>query len=76
MSCAPIRQNAKTPGIWNPLPYFDTVQSDGQLNNIQSVENFYAAAARAVPLYSALEPNSRSNSTSSANVSGTRNLRM
>jgi phospholipase C len=44
MSCAPIRQNAKTPGIWNPLPYFDTVKNDGQLANIQSVDNFYAAA--------------------------------
>jgi phospholipase C len=44
MSCAPIRQNATTPGIWNPLPYFDTVKNDGQLNNIQSVANFYAAA--------------------------------
>jgi phospholipase C len=44
MSCSPIRQNAKTPGIWNPLPYFDTVKNDGQLANIQSVSNFYAAA--------------------------------
>ena len=26
VSCAPVKQNAKTPGIWNPLPYFDTVQ--------------------------------------------------
>jgi phospholipase C len=29
MSCAPVAQGAKTPGIWNPLPYFDTVQQDG-----------------------------------------------
>ncbi|MGH3578399.1 MAG: alkaline phosphatase family protein, partial [Mycobacterium sp.] len=35
---------AKTPGIWNPLPYFDTVKQDGQLGNIQTVDNFYAAA--------------------------------
>jgi len=21
-TCAPVAQNAKTPGIWNPLPYF------------------------------------------------------
>ena len=41
MSCAPVRQNAKTPGIWNPLPYFDTVKADGQLGNIQSVSHFY-----------------------------------
>ncbi len=44
VSCAPVRQNAKTPGIWNPLPYFDTVKDDGQLGNIQSVDNFYQAA--------------------------------
>ena len=36
MTCAPVPQNATTPGIWNPLPYFDTVQQDGQLENIQS----------------------------------------
>jgi len=45
IDCAPVKQNAKTPGIWNPLPYFDTVQSDGQLGNIQSVQNFYNSAA-------------------------------
>jgi phospholipase C len=44
VSCAPVRQNAKTPGIWNPLPYFDTVKNDGQLDNIQSVAKFYATA--------------------------------
>jgi hypothetical protein len=31
LSCAPISQNANTPGIWNPLPWFDTVQADHQL---------------------------------------------
>jgi phospholipase C len=44
LSCTPVNQNAMTPGIWNPLPYFDTVQGDGQLGNIQSVANFYSAA--------------------------------
>ncbi|MGI8491833.1 MAG: phospholipase C [Acidimicrobiales bacterium] len=44
LSCAPVKQNAATPGIWNPLPYFDTVKADGQLGNIQSVDNFYSAA--------------------------------
>jgi phospholipase C len=46
ISCAPVKQNAETPGIWNPLPYFDTVKNDGQLGNIQSVDKFYAAAER------------------------------
>lgn len=39
-----MRQRSTTPGIWNPLPYFDTVRDDGQLGNIRSVSNFYAAA--------------------------------
>jgi phospholipase C len=42
--CLPVSQNAKTPGIWNPLPYFDTVRNDGELRNIQSVGNFLAQA--------------------------------
>ena len=44
LTCAPVQQSSKTPGIWNPLPYFDTVKADGQLGNVQSVSNFYAAA--------------------------------
>jgi phospholipase C len=44
VSCAPVRQNANTPGIWNPLPWFDTVKADNQLGNIQSVDKFYDAA--------------------------------
>jgi phospholipase C len=27
--------------IWNPLPHFYDVQSDGQLNNVQTLTNFY-----------------------------------
>ncbi len=42
--CPPVHQDAKTPGIWNPLPYFDTVKQDGQLQNITNVTNFYADA--------------------------------
>jgi len=44
LSCRPVPQEASTPGIWNPLPYFDTVHNDGQLSNIRSVSNFYASA--------------------------------
>ncbi len=42
--CPPVHQDAKTPGIWNPLPYFDTVKEDGQLENITDVTNFYQDA--------------------------------
>ncbi len=44
MLCQPKRQNAKAPGIWNPLPAFNTVKQDGQLGNIQTVDNFFTAA--------------------------------
>jgi phospholipase C len=43
-TCAPVAQKSGTPGIWNPLPWFNTVQNDHQLGNIQSVDKFYAAA--------------------------------
>ena len=42
--CPPVHQNARTPGIWNPLPYFDTVKQDGQLQDITDVTNFYTDA--------------------------------
>ncbi|MGH9206777.1 MAG: alkaline phosphatase family protein, partial [Acidimicrobiales bacterium] len=45
-TCAPVEQGSGTPGIWNPLPWFDTVKADDQLGNIQSVDRFYAAAKR------------------------------
>jgi phospholipase C len=44
MTCAPVQQSSSTPGIWNPLPWFDTVKADNQLANIQDVTNFYAQA--------------------------------
>jgi len=57
VSCAPVKQDAKTPGIWNPLPYFDTVRENGQEANIQSVENFYTQAkAGSLPAVSWVVP--------------------
>ena len=37
MTCAPVPQSAKTPGIWNPLPSFTDVTQDGQSANIQTL---------------------------------------
>jgi phospholipase C len=45
-TCAPVPQSARTPGIWNPLPYFDTVRNDGEVGNIQPVSHFLTAARR------------------------------
>ena len=46
ISCKPMPQNAKTPGIWNPLPYFATVREDCQLGNITSLEQLLQGGAR------------------------------
>jgi phospholipase C len=42
--CTPKQQRVNVPGIWNPLPNFDTVKQDGQVGNIQEVSSFYTAA--------------------------------
>jgi phospholipase C len=46
MICEAVKQGAKTPGIWNPLPFFTTVQQDNQLGNIQSLHYYFDAAKR------------------------------
>jgi phospholipase C len=45
MICSSVKQGAKTPGIWNPLPSFDTVKQDNQLSNVTSLGNYFKAAA-------------------------------
>jgi phospholipase C len=60
LSCAPVAQRAATPGIWNPLPYFDTVRQDNELGNIQSLTHFFdAARAGRLPAVSWVTPNGR-----------------
>jgi phospholipase C len=39
-----VGQSSATPGIWNPLPWFETVKQDDQLTDIHSVDRFYADA--------------------------------
>jgi phospholipase C len=36
-------QDPRTPGMWNPLPSFDTVRQDHQLGNIRDTSSFYSA---------------------------------
>jgi len=58
MTCAPVQQGPQTPGIWNPLPSFTDVTQDGQLGNIQSLSNFFAAAKKGtLPAVSWVDPN-------------------
>ena len=57
-TCSAVSQKVTTPGIWNPLPNFDTVKQDGQLGNIQSITKFYDAAKSGnLPAVSWLAPN-------------------
>ena len=42
--CQYQAQDPRTPGIWNPLPSFDTVRQDNQLGNIRDTSAFLAAA--------------------------------
>jgi phospholipase C len=44
MSCKPQKLSQRVPGIWNPLPAFDTVKEDGEVGNIQTLDKFLAAA--------------------------------
>ncbi len=44
LTCAPVRQSASTPGIWNPLPLFGDVQADHQLHNIEDLSSYFTAA--------------------------------
>jgi phospholipase C len=70
LSCGPKQQSAATPGIWNPLPEFDTVKADGQLGDIQEVSNYYAAAkAGTLPAVSWVVPSGQVSEHPTAPVS-------
>jgi phospholipase C len=60
VTCVPVPQGSRTPGIWNPLPYFETVKEDRQLRNIQPLDNFLAQAqAGSLPAVSWVIPNNK-----------------
>jgi phospholipase C len=57
MFCKALPQNAKTPGIWNPLPWFETVEQDRQRENVAPFNDFMQAArAGTLPSVSWLAP--------------------
>ncbi len=60
MTCAPVAQGPRTPGIWNPLPSFTDVWQDGQRNDIQSLSGFFSAAKHStLPAVSWIVPDQR-----------------
>jgi phospholipase C len=63
-------QGPDTPGVWNPLPNFETVREDGQEGNIQTTSRFYAAArAGRLPAVCWIVPNQRESEHAPASVS-------
>src|SRR5438132_3853206 len=70
MTCTPKPQSAGTPAIWNPLPWFITVQQDGELSNIQPLDNFYLDAKNGtLPAVSWIVPNNANSEHPTARVS-------
>ena len=68
--CPPVHQNATTPGIWNPLPFFETVRQDGQLENITDVTNYYKDARNgSLPAISWITPSNENSEHPTALVS-------
>jgi len=60
VTCKAVPQDSRTPGIWNPLPYFDTVHENWQLDNVTSTRNFFKAAkAGKLPAVSWIVPSQK-----------------
>jgi phospholipase C len=57
ITCPPVKQSARTPGIWNPLPLFGDVQQDNQLKDIKGLGSYFSAArAGTLPAVSWITP--------------------
>jgi phospholipase C len=60
MLCQRVHQSSETPGIWNPLLWFDTVHQDHQLSNIRPLKTFYKQAeAGTLPSVSWVTPSQK-----------------
>jgi phospholipase C len=44
VTCTPVPQSYRTPGIWNPLPIFEDVQKDHQIRNIEPLDDYFTQA--------------------------------
>src|SRR5262249_47321139 len=58
--CRRRPQTARTPGIWNPLPGFQTVWDDGQVGNVRPARSYFRdARSGTLPAVSWVVPNDR-----------------
>jgi phospholipase C len=70
VACPPVQQSPGVPGIWNPLPAFDTVHADHQLGNVQPTSALLRAAALGrLPAVSWVVPNEADSEHPPARVS-------
>ncbi|MDQ1460803.1 MAG: hypothetical protein QOI08_2287 [Actinomycetota bacterium] len=68
-ACPGLKQDYKTPGVWNPLPLFTDVHADGQLRNVQPTQSFLTAArGGTLPAVSWVIPNERDSEHPSAGI--------
>ena len=67
--CAPVKQGASTPSIWNPLPSFTDVSTDHQQANVRNLSAFYPAAAHGhLPAVSWIAPSQGNSDHPPANI--------
>ena len=60
MFCEPMPQQVSVPQIWNPLPWFETVNQDNETANVQPLDNYFVAAKQGnLPQVSWITPNNR-----------------
>ena len=58
MVCPSVPQTTGVPGIWNPLPAFDTVHQDRQANDVVPLKSLFSDAAHGkLPAVSWVVPN-------------------
>ena len=70
MFCEAEPQRVGVPQIWNPLPWFVTVQQDNQTSNVQTLDNFFGAAENGtLPEVSWITPNNRVSEHPPGNIS-------
>ena len=70
MFCTPVPQNSWTPGIWNPLPWFDTVRQNDQVSNIEPLGHFFQdLATGSLPAVSWIVPGAKTSEHPPSTVS-------